>query len=806
VIRSLPLMILLLLQPGWVHAQATPEGTVSGIVTDQASHAPLENATVILRSRADSTRVLGTATDKDGAFAFAHVPPGPYVLECSLIGHASFRSPEFVLTPANPRITRAISMKQSVLVMDEVVITSEKSLFNHAIDRRVYSVDQDLRAKSGTASEILQNIPSVQVDIDGNVSLRGSSDVMILINGKKSSLMGKSRADVLQQLPAGSIEKIEVITNPSARFSPEGTSGIINIVMKKGAGPGMNGDVTGHLGTSGRHNENLGFGYAKGALNLFANYSYRDDRRRRSGTDARTLTASGPMSSYREDNQILMRPLVHVGSLGLSYHWDPKNTVDLSSNYFYRRPSRNGVSTVVTRDDVGAVLTDFDRRQAGYESQKEAGVSAAFQHDYSKEDHQLRVEASASDDPQKEEVHFVEAWRFPAQSDQASHIVFRQQEREGHLTIDYSDPVNEQSKLEAGYALELHRQDIHSDAESLDVAQQQFFQDASKTYRFKLNQAIQALYGTYERAFGNYRVLGGLRTEYATVSPDLITGGTPFENRYFGFYPTLHTAYKTSAKGEMQLNYSRRIRRPESDDLNPFPEFTDPYNMEAGNPRLKPESTHSVELGYRLRGERLSFFPSVYYRYKTDAFTRLTTAVNDSVFLRTMANLAKDQSAGFEPVLTATLGRAVQANLNGNVFYEQIDASNIGYSGKRSVVSWSETSNVNVTPWKATMFQASSNYRSARLTPQGDSRPSFGLNLGARQNLYRDQISLVLAVTDLLKTQRQDTQLDVSGIQQRVLTKRDSQILYAGLTYHYGGSEKGKDKDKERPIQYEDQQ
>jgi len=799
-------MILLLLQPGWVHAQATPEGTVTGIVTDQESHAPLENASVALHSRADSTRVLGTATQKDGRFTFAHVPLGRYVLECSLIGHASFRSPQFTLTSANPRVDRAISMKQSVLVMDEMEITSEKNLFNHAIDRRVYSVGQDIRAKSGTASEILQNIPSVQVDIDGNVSLRGSSDVMILIDGKKSPLMGRSRADVLQQLPAGSIDKIEVITNPSARFTPEGTSGIINIVMKKGAGPGMNGGVTGHLGTSGRHNENLAFGYATGTLNLFGNYSYRDDRRRRSGMDARTLTTSGPISSYREDNQILMRPLVHVGSLGLTYHWDPKNTLDLSSTYFYRRPSRDGVSTVVTRDVAGAVLTDYDRRQTGYESQREAGVTAAIQHDYAKEDHQLRVEANASDDPQKEEVHFTDAWRAPAQPDQASHILFRQQERQGHLNIDYSNPVNEQSKLEAGYALEVHRQDIHSDAESLDVAQQQFFPDASRTYRFKLNQAIEGVYGTYERSLGRYRVLGGLRAEYATVGSDLITGGTQFDNRYFGLYPTLHNAYKTSANGEVQLNYSRRIRRPESDDLNPFPEFTDPYNMEAGNPRLKPESTHSVELGYRLRGEHFSFFPSLYYRYKTDGFTRLTAAVNDSVFLRTMANLAKDQSAGFEPVLTATLGRVVQANLNGNVFYEQIDASNLGYSGQRSVVSWSETSNVSLTPWKTTMLQVSSNYRSARLTPQGDARPSFGLNLGARQSVYRDQISLVLAITDLLKTQRQDTQLDVAGIQQRVLTKRDSQIFYAGLTYHYGRSEKGKDKDTEKSIPYEDQQ
>jgi len=800
------MILILLLQPGPAHAQAIPDGAITGIVTDQESHAPLENVTVALRSQADSTRVIGTATHKDGGFAFSHVPLGPYILECSLIGHISFRSPGFVLTPAKPRMDRAISMKQSVLVMDEVVIQSEKSLFNHAIDRRVYHVDQDLRAKSGTASEILENIPSVQVDIDGNVSLRGSSDVMILINGKKSPLMGKNRADVLQQLPAGSIDKIEVITNPSARYTPEGTSGIINIVMKKGAGPGMNGDLTGHLGTSGRHNENLGLGYATETLNLFGNYNYRDDRRNRTGTDARTLTASGPTSSYLEDNQIHMRPLVHVGSLGLSYHWDPKNTLDLSSTYFYRRPSRDGVSTIVTRDSAGAVLTDFDRSQTGYESQREAGVTAAIQHDYSKEDHQLRIEANASDDPQKEEVHFVDAWRTPAQPDQASHILFQQAEKEGHLTIDYSDPVDEHSKLEAGYALEIHRQDIHSDAESLDVAQQRFFLDPSRTYRFKLNQAIEGVYGTYERSYGTYRVLGGLRVEYATVASDLITGGTPFDNRYYGLYPTLHNAYTTSANGELQLNYSRRIRRPESDDLNPFPEFTDPYNMEAGNPHLKPESTHSVELGYRLRGERVSFFPSVYYRYKTDGFTRLTTAVNDTVFLRTMANLAKDQSAGFEPVLTATMGRVVQANLNGNVFYEQIDASNLGYSGQRSVVSWSETSNVSITPWKATMLQVSSTYRSARLTPQGDSRPSFGLNLGARQNVYRDQISLVLAVMDLLKTQRQDTQLDVSGIQQRVLTKRDSRILYAGLTYHYGGSQKGKDKDTEKTIPYEDQQ
>src|SRR5439155_8257802 len=254
---GLAVLALLLLSVGLLHAQVPTLGTVTGLVTDLSSHVALENANVVLRSRADSTRFLGTVTGKDGRFTFAHVPLGAYVLECGLIGHVSFRSPVFVLSEASPTVDLpTIALKPAVLLLHETVIKSEKSLFNNTIDRRIYNVDHDVMARSSTANDILQNIPSVQVDLDGNVSLRGSSDVTILINGKKSPLMGKSRADVLQQLPAAGIEKIEVITNPSARFTPEGISGIINIVMKQSAGSGVSGDATGHVGATDRHNEN----------------------------------------------------------------------------------------------------------------------------------------------------------------------------------------------------------------------------------------------------------------------------------------------------------------------------------------------------------------------------------------------------------------------------------------------------------------------------------------------------------------------------------------------------------------------
>jgi outer membrane receptor protein involved in Fe transport len=805
----LVLVLLLLLPaivfPAIVRAQ-TPDCVVTGVIKDEASHAPLERANVVLLDQDDPSKVLRTMAGKDGAFAFAHVPPGSYIVECSFIGHKSFRSPAFVLSEAHRQMDlQIITLQQSIFALDEVVITSEKNIFKNTIDRKVYNINRDIMAKSSTASDILQNIPSVQVDIDGNVSLRGSPDVMVLINGKPSPLMGRSRADVLQQLPAGSIEKIEVITNPSARFTPEGTSGIINIVMKKGAASGANGNATGHFGSTGRHNESLDLNYNPGKVNLFGSYSYREDRRSRTGKDARGPASSSiPVRTYRADDRFTMRPRVHIANLGMSYRPGPANSLELTGEYFSRRPRYTGISTILSGESNGVILQDYDRIETGTESESETGATATFQHNFPKEDHELRVEANAYYAPETERTHYADVYRIPAGPIQESNTLLRQDEDQGRLSVDYTNPLNGRSKLEAGYALDLSGQDIRSDADTFDPARLQLIPDTARIYRFKLDQAVHALYGTYQRSVGRINVLGGLRTEQAIVKSDLVSNAVQITNRYSGIYPTLHLAYNVSEGRQFQLNYSRRINRPESDELNPFPEYADPYNMEAGNPHLKPESIHSIELGFQRQGERFSFTPSIYYRYKRDGFTRVTQAVSDSTFLRTVMNLASDQSAGFEPVLTVSLGGLLKANLNGNIFYDQIDASNIGYSSKKSVFSWSGTFNASISPVKTTMFQVSSNYRSARLTPQGDSRPSFVLNLGARQDLFREQISVTLAVSDLLKTQRQEMNLNVAGVNQHATYRRDSQIVFAGVTYHYGRAEK-KAKGKDKSIQFEEQ-
>jgi outer membrane receptor protein involved in Fe transport len=793
---------LLLLAARPLPAQSLPPGSVSGVVRDSASRAPLENVSVALRDRADSTHAVQVLTGVDGAFHFPHVRTATYDVVCTLVGHRPFRSPPFRLSDEAPAVTLPpIALRSAALVLREVEVSASRGLVTGGLDRHVYQVDHDVMAKSSTASELLQNIPSVQVDLDGNVSLRGSPDVTILVNGHKSTLMGSSRAEVLQQLPAAGIERIEVITNPSARFTPEGSSGVINIVTKKSSGGGWNSDVTGHVGAAGRHNENVTLGAHPGTLEMFGSYSFRDDLRHRDGTDARELLSTG--DSYREDNHLVTHLAVHLANAALTWRPTKADEIEWTANYFHRRPARDGVSTIVTRDASGSVLSDEDRAQSGFELEPQAGATAAFQHDFATPDRQLRMEVEGSNNPQTESVHFTELWRAPVQPGGASDVVVRQQERLGHVTLDYASPLGDGAKLETGYALELHRQDIRSIADSLDGSSLSLAPDPTRTYRFRLDQAIHAAYATYQRALAGFDVLAGLRGEYATVSSDLVTGSPGFKDTDASLYPTLHVGHALGARTEVRASYSRRIRRPESDDLNPFPEYTDPYNIDAGNPRLKPESIHSFELGGQLRTQHVTFSPSLYYRLRTDAFTRVTTVLGDSTFLRTMENLGRDRAAGFEPVVTLTGGRWLQANLDANVFDEQIDASNLGFHGTRSVVSWSGTGNATFTPGTRTALELNATYRSVRLTPQGSARPSFGLNLGARRTCWGERLSLTLAVTDLLRTQVQGTSLDVDDVRQRVTNHRDARVAYLGATWHFGRTEPKKDKD--HAIEYEDQ-
>ena len=333
------LIFILLFFSSNVLSQTKNTGSVIGSVKDSLKEQPLEFVNIVLQNSADSSKFSGAITNHNGRFEFENVHFGNYVIRVSYLGYIIKTSPQFSINPQNNKIDLGtIYLRDTTITLEEVLVTSKKSLFNNEIDKKVYNVSQDIMSKSGSASDLLQNVPSVQVDIDGGVTLRGSSNVLIMVNGKTSPLMGRNQATVLQEIPANTIEKIEVITNPSAKYRPDGTSGIINIVLKKNTGKGLNGTVNGNIGLNDRYNGGFHLNYNSGDFNIFGGYNIRKDNRKRINTDDRQqIDSASGIINYNENFAANYKPLSHFVSLGTDYSFLDYNQFGISGNYFYNR-------------------------------------------------------------------------------------------------------------------------------------------------------------------------------------------------------------------------------------------------------------------------------------------------------------------------------------------------------------------------------------------------------------------------------------------------------------------------------------
>ena len=785
--KKITIFFSFLLFSSLVYAQQTGSEIV-GLVVDKPTKNPVEFSNIELLKASDSSVVKGTVTDSRGKFLLEQIKPGEYLLRCGFIGYD--RAYLHVTVAAKPRVNIGIiEISQSTKTISDVTVTATRSLLNTSIDRKSYDVTKDIMAQSGTASDVLKNIPSVEVDLDGQVSLRGSSDVMILINGRPSALMGKARvAEVLQQLPANSIERIEVITNPSARYKPDGTSGIINIVMKKNTKGGWNGSVTANTGNKDRHNVSAMLNYKPGKLNIFGNYGIRQDSRTRISDinrqylDPVTLNTS---SFYTEHSESLARPLTHLATLGMSYEPNKYNSFGISGNYSNRDQTRNDVSNKLFFDKNHVQKAANDRLRYDPEYQKENEATAFWEHNFPGEDHTLRIELNVSTSKEQEDNHYQNAYRVPVVTSSYDNTLIRQSDNQQQVTVDYNHTLTEDSKLELGYSGQFNQQDFNFYGEYYDPVTAKFVKDIIKTNQFLFNQTVHGLYGTYQKSYEKFSYSIGLRLEESIIRGRQVTKDTLISNDYMKLYPTIHLAYQLN-KGQLQLNYSRRVHRPEGDDINPFPEYQDPYSIRAGNPKLLPEIIHSVEFGYKYQDKVFSFVPSLYYRYKQNGFTQVTVPINDTVLLTTQQNLSNDQSAGLELIFSIKGGKWFSSNFSTNFFYNQINASNLGYFDKKTILSFSTNFNSTFVITPKTMAQISTNYRSARLTPQGKNYPSFVFNMGVRQDLFKKKVSVLLAVSDLFRTQREKSELNSGYLIQERTGRRDAQIFYIGASYRFG--------------------
>jgi outer membrane receptor protein involved in Fe transport len=781
------------------------QGTIKGMIVEKQSDKPLEFVSVLIKNIADTTIFRGTTTDKDGTFEIKGLPFGKYRISYSFIGFDKFQVPEMMLDSKNNTIDLGkLYIAESAKNLSDVLVFGQKSTFVNSIDRKTFYVGQDLMSRTGSVSDLLQNVPSVQVDIDGNVGLRGSDNVTILINGKPSALMGANRAAVLQQMPASTIEKIEVITNPSAKYKPDGTSGIINIVTKKNKGLGMNGSVSANAGNNNRYNGNIIASYNPGKLNLFGSYSVRQDDRLRYTDDYRKRTKinTDTVTYFQLNSSDDSRPLSNIVRAGVDYKITDNNKVGISGSYNYRSFVRHTTDVNTTQTTDLTISKSYDRLRRDPEYEKDQELTAFFQHSFAKEGHELNLDYTTSRSREQEDNHYSDVYHVPQISPTFENTLIEQGGDESQFSLEYVNPVSEDIKFESGYIFESQTSDMNFYGASFDNLSNIWQTDVDKTNHFVYTENIHVLYATYEQDLGKFGFLAGLRSEQAYINSNQVTTDTLIKNNYFRLYPSLHMTYKIDNIHQWQLNYSHRIRRPEGDDMNPFPEYQDPYNLRIGNPHLKPADIHSVEMGYQYQKNKTTFLSTLYYRYTYNSMSDITKYINDSVKLTTKENLSKNSAAGLELILATSMGSFATINLSTNTFYSSIDASNLGYSKNKSTMAWSANLSAGFNLGKTTVLQLTSNYQAERLTPQGKQLPSFVANVGFKQEIFKNKGAFIITIADVFNSLRNNTLIETPELYEKIIRKRSARIIYAGFTYSFGNSKK---KEKDNLIKFDNQ-
>ena len=798
------LIVLFSLLAGSLPAQQ-PAGAVSGTVLDRAGR-PVEYATVTLKRQPGGETVRTTATDRAGAFSLAVLPFGEFTLTYGYLGGERQFTPAFTLDGGHPvRDLGRLVITEASIRMEKMEVTAKKEAFENSIDRKVYNVGKELQSVTGSASDLLQNVPSVQVDIEGNVSLRGNSNVLILINGKPSTLMSTTnRADVLAQMPADSIEKVEVITNPSARYKPDGTAGIINIALKRKHDPGYSGGLRVSVGNDDRESIGLNANYNSGKCNVFGSVSVRHDDRPRYGWETRRHldTASNTFIATTQDSVEHSRPLTRLVQLGTDYGVDKDTKVGATVSYNYRTFFRTGSTRNRTEAADGTVTSDYDRLRIDPEWQKNLEFGTTFEHSFADEGRELSLELKRDRHWEQEDNQYTNVYRGPPAPASRDDTLIKPTETGTELTADYTQPLANDGKLDAGYAGEWNKNDMDFRGGFLDLASGNWLVDTTRTNRFIYRDSIHALYATYGRPIGQFGILGGIRLEQTFVDTNQVTAHLTDKNEYFRLYPSLHLSYNLTDTSQLQLNYSHRVHRPESDDLNPFPEYQDPYNLRAGNPKLRPEETHSIEAGYQYRKDETTYLAAVFFRDTYHAFTTVTRYIDSVTLLTTHENLASNRSGGLEFAATTPLGPRVTVNFSANAFYSEVDATNLGFGGHRSAIAWDAKLNADWRISKTNLVQLNTNYSAKRLTAQGYREPTAVVNLGLRHDLKAKNLAFVLTISDLFNSLKERTLIDTPILHDEITRRRSSRIIYAGLVYNFGQPAKKK---KDDTLQFDNQ-
>jgi len=760
-------------------------GTIQGKVIDAGTNKPMEYVNIAIFSCADSSLVTGTITSENGEFKIEKLPHGEYYLKLTFLGFDKKLTGKVDLSSKSPvNDLGYIALNASSSNLGEVSVVGEKAKVEYQIDKRVINVDQSTVSKGGSAVNVLENTPSIQVDPQGNVTLRGSSDYIVLLDGKPSVLKG---SDALKQISAATIKQIEVITNPSAKYDADGQAGIINIIRKKDQMQGLSGTFNTSIGTTDKYTANGIVNYRKGKVNVFAGVDFSRNLNRSD------ITINNISFLPEGDQHIseLAEQYYHndnlSGKVGIDYDMNAINSFTLSGSYGEQGYDQGTHAryNMFWAPDYGRVY--FSSSNETDIMGKVPDLTLDYTHKFG-ENHSLTISNyytawDGRDENTLSENRTDENFQVQSKQSGLNYIKdnFNYQYR---ANVDYKKPIGK-GTLETGlqYRYENRKDDL--DFRNLDVESNTWIQNELYTYKLDYLNDIYSGYATYSDKLWGIGYMLGVRTEYFKREITFTNDSKVYDFDKFMLYPSVHLSKDLNGKQQFQLSYSRRINRPQPWLLNKQPGYIDPYNIFQGSPYLEPEYTDAFEFNYRLMYKITTVSIQTYFRNTTNSFNTLRTLDDNGIMVHQLINADNQQSYGIEAGLDLNFTKWWQVSSGANLYHYTIETLVNNKQSSKEAYSWDARLISNFTLKWGTRLQATGYFQGAGIDAQGNSSGFYLVNLAINQPFLKGKANIGLSAQNLFDTIKFDYTAKSTNYNNDYLIQAEGPILMVTASYSF---------------------
>ncbi|KAB2909046.1 MAG: TonB-dependent receptor [Ignavibacteriales bacterium] len=768
----------------------TPSGEISGVLLDAKTGQPVEYGNFVLYQQKNKELVNGTVSGTGGTFKLSKVPYGFYRAEISFIGYETFVIDSIMITPKNSAVNLGtLKLRPAGYTTEEVTVTGEKEAIINNLDKQVINVDKDIASAGGNAADVLRNVPSVQVDIEGNITLRGNGNIKILIDGRPANTGGQSLADILASIPAGSIETIELVTNPSAKYDAEGTAGIINIKLKKKSNLGLNGMLSSNVGTKDKYNSSVNLNYKLEDINFFGNFDFRINNFFGEGNSERNAFYPGVTNRLSATSNGNFRMNMFNYNLGFDWFLDDFNTITLQGNYRkfdFNNANKAFNSSVIT----GQPDQNYLRVSEGGRDFANQNYSLNYKRSFTDKNKELSADFTWSrNNATLDGFSIVDAYNnLPLQK---TKNVSDNQFTFFVGSVDWSMPLFDNSaKMETGLKTTFRQMRTGISYFNNDPVTDAWVWNSAASNRFNYDEQIHAAFLIFTGSLGDFKYQAGLRAETTIADGKTDKADVKVDKNYTDFFPSVYFSWAPTMTQEVRANYSRRVDRPYPRQVNPFVDNTDSLNLFRGNPDLNPQFTDSYELGYSLFLGKLNFVTTLFYRQTNDAMSMFTRLLPGGVTERTFANIATQKNTGFEISTGGEILPGFRLMPSFSWFRTQLD----GQSGLTTIhqddYSWNAKIISSLNVIEGGTLQVFFNYNAPSVMAQGKTEEVYFMDIAYKQDFFNGNLSLTVRVSDLFNTMKWNSSTFGPNFDSFNFYKNDSRNVFVGLTYIFNSFQK----------------